>query len=339
LVIAYSATIEDGKVRRATPIQICGHKRLRFLKNTRHQVTREAMIVYRGGYDSRFQDHNNALWLPDSQIEAQHVLRRVNQTSKIVPTPLTRTEFVEGTGSQQAASSARADDSSEIEEKIRGALIRATKDADAGVRVTAFQVLLGQPRGDAIAEAFREGLQDPHVNARLMALAGLVRSEGPTEEVVKLLVSLLAEKDMRESAKGYLLEFGTVVIPAVGAALDSEETRLAAVEILGKLARGERRAEVVVRLIPQVEAKDATVRLAAVRALAEMLSKETGQGEPAHSRYLRYFQLLIGKYDSNEDGKLTEDEWKAMSKNPSEADKNQDGEITAEELTIWSTRK
>jgi hypothetical protein len=54
-------------------------------------------------------------FLPDSQIEARDVLRRANETSKIVPTPLTRTEFVDGPDSQQAAPIVRSDDSSEIE--------------------------------------------------------------------------------------------------------------------------------------------------------------------------------------------------------------------------------
>jgi hypothetical protein len=338
-VIAYCATTEGDQVRRAKPIEICGHKRLRFLKDGRRQITRDAMIVYRGGYEPRSFDFNNALWLPDYHIEAQNVLRRANQTSKIMPTPLTRTEPADGTDSQQAAPFVRVDDSSEIEEQIHDALIRATKDADADVRIAAFRVLLGQRRSDAVVAAFREGLQDPHVNVRLISLAGVVRSEGPTDEVVRLLVSLLAQELMRESAKGYLVQFGATAIPAVEEALDEEETRLVAIEILGKLGRGERQAEVAVRLIPQLDAEDAAVRLATVQALAELLSGKPAQSGSLDSRFLRYYQSLIKKYDLNKDDKLTEDEWKAMSRNPAEADKNNDGEVTAEELMIWATRK
>ncbi len=102
IVIAYSATMEGDKVRRTNPIQILGHRPLRFLKNNQRQVTRDAMIVYRGGSDSSFRyDDNSALWLPGWDIEAQDELRRANEKSKIVPTPLTRTEFVDVPDSQQ----------------------------------------------------------------------------------------------------------------------------------------------------------------------------------------------------------------------------------------------
>ncbi len=102
-VIAYCATMEGDKVRRANPIQIYGHQRLRFLKDKRHQLTRDAMIEYRGGYDPRSAfDGNHALWLPGSQVEAQSVLKRANQRSTPVPPPLTRTKFVDGSNSHQA---------------------------------------------------------------------------------------------------------------------------------------------------------------------------------------------------------------------------------------------
>lgn len=62
-VIAYAATMEGDKVRRASPIQICGHKRLSFLRD-KHQMTHDAMIVYRGGYDPGRRDimNNDALF-------------------------------------------------------------------------------------------------------------------------------------------------------------------------------------------------------------------------------------------------------------------------------------
>jgi hypothetical protein len=104
-VIAYSATMERDKVNRANPIQICGHKRLRFIKNDKHKETSDVMIHYRGvsAFDlSSRHDRNNALYLPDYQVEAKRVLRDANQTSKRVPTPLTRTKFVGGSNSQPA---------------------------------------------------------------------------------------------------------------------------------------------------------------------------------------------------------------------------------------------
>ena len=101
-VIAYSATMEGDEIRRAVPIVICGHKRLRFLKNNRRQVTLDAMIEYRGGSGSNLGDDRNiALYLPDSQVEAREVLRRANRTSTPVPPSLTRTKFVDGSNSQR----------------------------------------------------------------------------------------------------------------------------------------------------------------------------------------------------------------------------------------------
>jgi hypothetical protein len=56
-------------------------------------------------------------------------------------------------------------------------------------------------------------------------------------------------------------------------------------------------------------------------------------------RALKYYQSLVRKYDRNNDGVLSVDEWKAMSNDPSAADTNKDGRITGEELAVWSTKR
>jgi Ca2+-binding EF-hand superfamily protein len=56
-------------------------------------------------------------------------------------------------------------------------------------------------------------------------------------------------------------------------------------------------------------------------------------------RYLNYYRGLVKKHDGNGDGVLTENEWKTMSRDYSTADTDGNGQITAEELTIWSTKK
>lgn len=66
-------------------------------------------------------------------------------------------------------------------------------------------------------------------------------------------------------------------------------------------------------------------------------SSDSGDGEaPAEldERVKRYAEGLMRRYDENEDGKLTEDEWSEMSGNPEQADRDNDGVVTLEELTV-----
>jgi hypothetical protein len=51
---------------------------------------------------------------------------------------------------------------------------------------------------------------------------------------------------------------------------------------------------------------------------------------------MTYYKRLLQKYDSNDDGSLTENEWANMPKNPKSADVNRDGRITLEEYVKWS---
>ena len=55
-------------------------------------------------------------------------------------------------------------------------------------------------------------------------------------------------------------------------------------------------------------------------------------------RYYDYFKKVIIKYDTNNDGELTPDEWSNMSKNPEAADTDGNGRITIEEYAIWQTK-
>ena len=56
-------------------------------------------------------------------------------------------------------------------------------------------------------------------------------------------------------------------------------------------------------------------------------------------RYMTYYQKLLAKYDTNADGALVADEWKAMSKDPTAADTNGDGRIVVNELAVWSMKR
>ncbi len=56
-------------------------------------------------------------------------------------------------------------------------------------------------------------------------------------------------------------------------------------------------------------------------------------------RYYDYFKKVVIKYDANNDGELTPNEWSSMSKNPEAADTDRNGRITIEEYAIWQTQR
>ena len=57
------------------------------------------------------------------------------------------------------------------------------------------------------------------------------------------------------------------------------------------------------------------------------------------SRYLKYYQSLVAKYDKNGDKVLVKDEWTSMSKDPAAADIDGNGRITVEEYASWSMKR
>lgn len=228
----------------------------------------------------------------------------------------------------------QADDPGKRPSPIIAALIDATNDADADVRLAALSVLVKQPRDESAVAAFRQRLDDDDVNVRLYALSGLVRSEGGTDEVLQLLVSLLAKPEMQKSASQHLKSLGESAVPALLQALQKDETKRFAIELLGELASGEQRDGAVASLVPFLQDDDVQVRLTTVRALALFLREKKQQtaSRTSDSRVLTYYRALIRKYDENGDGSLTENEWVNMRENPTQADINHDGKVTAEEL-------
>jgi hypothetical protein len=56
-------------------------------------------------------------------------------------------------------------------------------------------------------------------------------------------------------------------------------------------------------------------------------------------RYYEYFKKVVIKYDTNNDGELTSNEWASMSKNPEAADTDRNGRITIEEYARWQMHR
>ena len=89
--------MKDDRISRSSPIEIYGHKRLRFIKNAKDPKTPKVLIQYRGGssIDSARDAFNTALYVPDSELEAKRVLTDANYTSKLVKTPLAQKVFAD----------------------------------------------------------------------------------------------------------------------------------------------------------------------------------------------------------------------------------------------------
>ncbi len=60
---------------------------------------------------------------------------------------------------------------------------------------------------------------------------------------------------------------------------------------------------------------------------------EPGRGQSYHAR------RIIGRYDRNQDGSLTKDEFESMLISPEPADVNEDGKITAVEYANFLAKR
>ena len=69
-------------------------------------------------------------------------------------------------------------------------------------------------------------------------------------------------------------------------------------------------------------------------SLASSTPEPTGAEAP-EARLVSYAERIIGRYDKNNDGKLTASEWTKMLINPAAADTNRDGIVTVNEYAIW----
>ena len=83
---------------------------MRLITKRENPATPNVLIVYRGGVDPNFRDRddlNRSLYLPDTEIEAQHILRDANQTTRIVDTPLLKIDYADQLEQKAEPSDAR----------------------------------------------------------------------------------------------------------------------------------------------------------------------------------------------------------------------------------------
>lgn len=143
----------------------------------------------------------------------------------------------------------------------------------------------------------------------------------PSAEVVERIARGSFERADRDS--NGVLSGDELDTPGTGAdKADADEN--------GEVTFDELRKHIAARLRPESTAKP-----------GEPAKTTSSNQRPSRldERYLMYYSAVVKKYDSNRDGKLSADEWKAMSKDPSAADKNEDGFVTPQELSDWNRRK
>lgn len=94
-VIAYRAEEIGDELQRARPIKIYGHRRINIIRKKKDSDTPDVLIEFRG-FDMTFgdrRDQNRALYIPDSESEAKRVILDANQKSKVVESPLARSDY------------------------------------------------------------------------------------------------------------------------------------------------------------------------------------------------------------------------------------------------------
>ncbi len=93
--IAYKAEETGGKLKRADPIKIYGHRRINFIRQKKSNDTPDVLIEFRG-FDETFgdlRDQNRALYIPSSESEAVRVLRDANHKTTVVKAPLAKADY------------------------------------------------------------------------------------------------------------------------------------------------------------------------------------------------------------------------------------------------------
>jgi Ca2+-binding EF-hand superfamily protein len=104
-----------------------------------------------------------------------------------------------------------------------------------------------------------------------------------------------------------------------------------AVEILGSARLGKHRDTAVAATISMLKDADPQLRIAAIGTLRRIASAAFGTVD---ERTMQFARRIFSRNDANNDGFLTEEEWKTTSfgASLSDVDSDQDGRITVEEI-------
>jgi hypothetical protein len=111
--------------------------------------------------------------------------------------------------------------------------------------------------------------------------------------------------------------------------------------------------ELLSSLLKATHSESPGIQLAAIRSLDSMVlrlerearsnqvSAVNGEGTlpPVDEKLDAYARKIIGRYDRNADGVLTENEWNVILVDPSPADVDKDGRITVEEYARWMMKR
>ena len=219
---------------------------------------------------------------------------------------------------------------------ISAALIEATHDDDAEIRRAAYQVLKRASHTEAIKQAFHDGLDDQDPKVQRIALDGYVQQEGPTNDVIRLLVTRLSgDRSIAPAAQQHLVKIGEAAVPQVIDLVKSVtkqpgehvSAKKRAIQTLGTIATGVHRDRVVEVLIAATKAPEQPVRLEAINALGNIQWNES----PKSDRLYRYASALVKRFDKNADGVLTDNELDSK-RGRFFIDTNNDGKITSDEV-------
>jgi hypothetical protein len=222
------------------------------------------------------------------------------------------------------------------------ALVSVTKEADDEVRLAAFHALKDLPRSEEVEDAFRYALDDKNADVRLLALSDALNRQGPTDDVLDRLVRAIEDDKLRNFAYNSLIAIGEPAVPRLIGQIEDKNTKVIgmATDILGSAYLGEHQELAVACLTALLKKEDISPHIR-VTAIGSLKSIATADPDKEHPFVRSFASMIIRKYDTNNDGVLSEQECNVDhdSQKYTGADQDGDGRINAEELVRFSVAR